>query len=258
MSTKRNNFVGVSERRLQGQVGRFGEDLATNLFNGVNIADDETQIGDVAVFKHGLTFEVKATNSRHSIRILPSQSNRLLEEITDGFLFNKGCYACVMYNGVEPRGKRRGKSKIFSRKLSESNRRKIIADELQEIAMIEIDFLEFWVKNDSTLLKPGVIVSSESKNNRDRAIDLNRTVLHSFFREDSPQRLLLQKKYGLNGWTAQTQQIEFSFIGECQEFRRILPVHFIGSRRTGKIIRGLINSKHNPMQLDLNFNTTQL
>jgi hypothetical protein len=248
--SKRNNFAGLSERRIQGQVGLFGEHLITNLFGGTHVANDyDYPFADVIVEGQCLAIEVKMSNLRHGIRILPEQSLRLLKEVENGFIFTKGLYACACYNGVYGDKTRKGKSMIWSRRFTEGHRRAIIAKEMRHIFLIEIDFLQYWTEKDSSLLKKGCIVSSEGKSGRDSAIELGRRKLLGFLSK-SPQRTLLSEKYGTNKWTVSSEQIEFCFTNTISSTKITLPVHYIGSRNTGAIVKKLITSEHAPIQLD--------
>jgi hypothetical protein len=250
--SKQNNFAGLSERGVQAQVGRFGEDVVTSLLGGERVADNaEYPFADVVVEDSELAIEVKACNGRHSVRILPEQCLRLYNEVTAGFRFTCGVFACVFYNGVHRNKGRDGKSKIWSRRFSEADRRAIISEELRQVFFIDVGFLKDWTAKNPDLLKNGSIVSSEGRSDRDVTIELGRMRLYGFLNH-GPQQSLLRERYGHNRWTVSTKQVEFCFTRQLITTRRIIPVHYIGSRRTGRVVSELISTKHPPIQLDFN------
>lgn len=242
-------FAAIDSRNMFSQIGRMGEIIAESLLLGERVSSDEVYpSADVVNIEEGVVCEVKMCNGRHAIRILPNQINRLGEQVQDGgFVFKTGIYVLVFYKGVdETRG---GKSLLFSRKNSGNNRREIIADELQYIYIIDVSLLVHITKHHPTFYKEGCIVSSQGKKGREGAIYLNRTTLAGFRNRQEPFKRILNERYGPNGWTTGSTQVEFGFTKSDSIVKRDLPVHYIGSRKTARVVKERITSIHPNIKL---------
>lgn len=242
-------FAATDERGLFQLIGDMGERIAESLLLGERVSSDEVYpSADVVNIREGVVCEVKMCNARHAIRILPDQINRLGEQVQDGgFVFKTGLYVLVFYKGVdEARG---GKSLLFSRKISREKRRRVIAEQLQYIYVVDVPLLVHITKNHPDFYRLGCIVSSQGKTGREGAVYLNRTTLAGFRDKQEPFKRILNEEYGPHGWTTGSTQVEFSFTKNDSTIKRDLPVHYIGSRKTARVVKERISSIHPNIQL---------
>ena len=243
-------FAAIDSRNMFYQIGRMGEDIAESLLSGESVAEDYNfPFADVIHIPSGTACQVKMCNGRHAARILPHQISRLDEEVKDGgFAFGTGIYVLVFYRGIDDT--RNGKSLLFSRKNSGEKRREIIAEELQYIYIIDVSLLVHITKRHPDFYKEGCVVSSQGKTGREGAIYLNRTTLAGFRDKQGPFKRILNEKYGPYGWTTVSTQVEFNFVKDDSTIRRNLPVHYIGSRRTSRVVKERVSSVHPDIQLN--------
>lgn len=236
-------------RGIPRTVGDLGEEIAASLLSGERVLGDEVYpSADVANFEKRVLCEVKMCNGRHAARILPDQINRLGEEVRDGgFVFGTGIYVLIFYRGIDR--SRGGKSLLFSRKISRDKRREIIAEELQCAYVVDVPLLVHITEHHPAFYKEGCIVSSQGKKGREGAIYLNRTTLAGFNGKQEPYRRILNEQYGPNGWTTGSTQVEFSFTKGDSIIKRDLPVHYIGSRKTARVVKERVYSTHPNIQL---------
>ncbi|NDB58053.1 hypothetical protein EB001_06385 [bacterium] len=242
-------FAAIDSRNMFSQIGRMGEIIAESLLLGERVSSDEVYpSADVVNIEEGVVCEVKMCNGRHAIRILPNQINRLGEQVQDGgFVFGTGIYVLIFYRGIDR--SRGGKSLLFSRKNSGDKRREIIADELQYIYVVDVPLLVHITKNYPDFYRLGCIVSSQGKTGREGAVYLNRTTLAGFRDKQGPFKKILNEKYGPHGWTTGSTQVEFGFTKGDSIIKRDLPVHYIGSRKTARVVKERISSIHPNIQL---------
>lgn len=242
-------FAAIDSRNMFQQIGRMGEDITTSLLSGECVSDDDGfPFADIVHIPSGIACQVKMCNGRHAVRILPNQINRLGEQVQGGgFVFGTGIYVLVFYKGIDYT--RNGKSLLFSRKNSGEKRREIIAEELQYIYIVDVSLLAHIAKDHPSFFKIGCIVSSQGKTGREGAVYLNRTTLAGFRDKQEPFKKILNEEYGPNGWTTGSTQVEFSFIKGDSTIKRDLPVHYIGSRKTARVVRERISSIHPNIQL---------
>jgi hypothetical protein len=160
MSKKKSIFVGTSLRGIPDQAGRFGEDVAQSLFGGEKIITHEEQrFADLGIPELGIAIEVKACNGRHGVRITPRKCSSLLTEVTDGFIYTYGVVSGVLYQGIHPDGR----SKVFSRKLTESGRRRIYTEDLEGVFTLEVSLIDHLINHHKYLLREGGNVQSIGK-----------------------------------------------------------------------------------------------
>lgn len=249
MSKRKSIFVGTSLRGIPDQAGRFGEDVAQSLFGGEKIVTHEEQrFADLGIPELGMAIEVKACNGQHGVRITPKKCSLLHTEVTDGFVYTTGVVSGVFYGGVYPDGK----SKVFSRKMTETDRRRVYTEDLEDVFTLDVDLMIHLLNNHKYLLRDGGNVQSIGKSGRELVIELGRRFLRGFLSRNSPQKDILRSLYGHNGWTVHSTAIRLQFNDTTGNFHREIPFHYIGSRGTGRKIKSLIANPHAPIQLDFN------
>ncbi len=243
LNKKKAHFIGLNERNILPQVGQFGENLAQALLHGEVVSlNEKYPFADVVNHDSELAVEVKMSNGRHAQRILPSQIERLKEEITPGFLFTRGVYVLIFYHGIHTSKGKRGKSKIWSRKISKARRQEILAEELQYIYLVDVKFLDYLLKRHPRLIKTGAIVSSEGKSGREKVLSLNRSTLASLVGIHSPRpgnlhNALIHKKP-----LVIIEQVKLKFKNPERLIKRSISIRYIGSKETGEVVIGLLNT----------------
>ena len=260
-----NLFAGANERGLLATVGNFGEEIAAALIGGTIVSQEaDYTFADVVHHGLGIAIEVKMANQRHAHRTMPQQIDRLNEGVANtSFLFNHGVYFLICYRGVHRQKKNDGKSLIWSRRNSTKMRKKIIARELQCVYVVDVGFLQYLVQHEPGLLRNGTIVSSVGKSGRETVLYLNRTTLSSFIKRTEESRLLLERALGRHNWCVKTKTVNVSFTGKNEgesnggnenlppneqpnlPLTKTLPVHFIGTRKTGYVIGELLDGRQN-------------
>ncbi len=191
-------------------------------------------------------------NGRHAARILPKQILTLHENVTNTpFLYNTGVYLILFYGGINKKRGYAGKSFLWSRRLSEVNRRIVLAQQMQRIYVMDVPLLNHLALHCPTFFREGCLIASEGKD-RPGAIYLNRQRLRLFFENSSKERRILTDLHGTHGWSTSTTQVEFNFQLGTDAFQRTLPVHYIGSRRTWKVVKPLLQGNPRAFQLDFN------
>lgn len=254
---KGSNFAGVNERGLLATVGYFGEELATAILKGERVSDDEDyDFADVVHHGLGIAIEVKMSNQRHPHRPMPQQIKRLHTGVAGpNFLYSHGVYFLICYRGVIRTRKNDGKSMLWSRKISPIKRKLVIAQELQYIYVVDVEFLHYLAEKEPTFLRNGAIVSSEGRSNRETVLYLNRTTLGGFLKRTEESRLLLERALGRHKWCVATRQVNLCFTGEAEKqeesqgqlslpLRRTIPVYFIGKKSTGNAITSLLDGRN--------------
>ena len=254
---KGSNFAGVNERGLLATVGYFGEELATAILKGERVSDDtDYGFADVVNHGHAIAAEVKMANGRHAHRPMPEQIERLHKGVArPSFLYSHGVYFLICYCGVVETIENKGKSMLWSRRNSCRKRKLLIAQELQYIYVVDVEFLHYLAENEPTFLRNGAIVSSEGRSNRETVLYLNRTTLGGFLKRTEESRLLLERALGRHKWCVATRQVNLCFTGEAEKqeesqgqlslpLRRTIPVYFIGKKSTGKAITSLLDGRN--------------
>jgi hypothetical protein len=243
----------LNERRVLSQVGRFGEEIAATLLKGEMVSDhsEETPFADVVNRKIGLAVQVKMCNSRHAQRPLPKQVVGLFDEIEQPFLFNKGVYTFIFYNGVYSTKGKKGKSKIWSRKFSRGVRRDIIAHDLQYVYILDVRLLRHMVDRPEFIKTGANLYVPEEKPDRGEVLYLNRTLMKGFSEMRESHRKLLDEALGMDKWAVKMVTPKFRFTGDAPaSFDRDIPVHIIGTKRTVMAITSVLGSRLAPIPLE--------
>ena len=231
----KQSFAGLNDRRLFQLIGQFGEKIAASLVQG-DVVSGELQpypFADVINPARGLAVQVKMCNGRHAQRPLPQQVIDLFTEIDDGFLFDKGIYVFVFYRGVHESAGREGKSKLWSRRLTENLRREIIANELQYIYIVDVRFLRSLIDDKRFMKRGGLFYNPDIKPRRDEVLYLNRSFMKGFSMMRESHRCLLDTALGHRRWSVRKTSMKFRFdAGSERRLERVVPVHVIGTRIT--------------------------
>jgi hypothetical protein len=237
----KNSFVGLNARQVLSQVGRIGEEITAALVRGEVVGDHPEIIpfADVVNRNLELAVQVKMCNWRHAQRPLPKQVVDLFQEIEYPFLFNKGMYAFIFYRGIHNSRKKKnvGKSKIWSRKFTRGVRRDIIVRELQYIYLLDVRLLRFMVDRPEFIKSGAIVYIPEEKPTRGEVLYLNRTFMKGFPEGKESHRMLLDKALGKGRWSIKTVTSRFRFVHGIEgSFRRSIPVHVVGLRKTVKAL----------------------
>jgi hypothetical protein len=254
-SSGKSSFIGLNERQVLRQVGRFGEEIAAALLDGEMVSDhsEATPFADVVNRKIGLAVQVKMCNGRHAQRPLPKQVVDLFNEIEEPFLFNKGVYAFIFYIGIYNSKKKNnaGKSKIWSRKFSRGMRREIIAKELQYIYIIDVRLLRYMAHRPEFMKEGANLYVPEEKPTRGRVLYLNRTFMKGFREMRESHRELLDVALGRDKWAVKTVTKKFRFTeGVPVSFERSIPVYVVGTKRTVRAAMSVLNDRLAPIPLE--------
>jgi hypothetical protein len=253
-SSGKNSFIGLNERGVLRQVGRFGEEIAATLLDGEMVSDhsEATPFADVVNRKISLAVQVKMCNGRHAQRPLPKQVIDLFKEIEQPFLFNKGVYTFIFYNGIHSyKSGHRGKSKIWSRKFSRGMRREIIAHELQYVYILDVRLLRYLTDCPEFLKEGANLYVPEEKPTRGRVLYLNRTFMKGFREMRESHRELLDVALGPDKWAVKTVTKKFRFTeGVPVSFDRSIPVYVIGTKRTVRAAMSVLSGRLAPIPLE--------
>lgn len=244
-TSARRMFAALSERGILGQVGLFAERVVAKTLRGTVLADDdnvECEYADVINIASGLAVQVKACNARHCHRIGPSQIKRLYKETRYGFLLTNGFYALVFYRGVHKTTKREGKSKFFSRRFSSSDRRRVIAEDLQYIYVMGVKLMRRLLKVEPLMKRGAIVYNPRHHESRSTVLGLNRQFMAGFIQPKKFHRRLLYQVYG-RGWISRTVYKELTFDGNGSgTFRRDIPIHVVGGRNA-KVVLSILKSE---------------
>jgi hypothetical protein len=250
----RNSFTGLNERQVLGQVGRFGEEIAAALLDGEMVSDhsEQTPFADVVNRKIDLAVQVKMCNGRHAQRPLPKQVIDLFKEIEQPFLFNKGVYTFIFYNGVHSyKSGHPGKSKLWSRKFSRGMRREIIAHELQYVYILDVRLLRYLTDCPEFLKEGANLYVPEEKPNRGKVLYLNRTFMKGFKEMRESHRKLLDTALGRGKWDVEAITRKFRFTGGVEGLlERKISVHIVGSKQTVRAVMSVLDDRLAPIPLE--------
>lgn len=245
-------------------VGRCGEDMTAALLGGKVISNRANLEVTLDVFEEskGVGVEAKMANRTHRHRPVVGQIARLYENVLDADDWLKyvktGVYSLIFYDGVgETKGKRgckaKRKSKIMSPKMSRERRRAILAKELQFIYLVDVALMNYLgvqpeFKHLRELMSHAAFVDSDKLYRQDYTmLCLTRTFLKGFMAGEEMDELhkhALEKTYGEDGWVVEERVVKMRFKHkDGHSFVKEVPIRKIGSKKTVKVLRGLITRK---------------
>ncbi len=260
------NFCAASDRVI-GTVSAFGEELLAHLVGGTVVSQEEefVNLADVYISRQKLAVQVKMCNGRHAHRPTVGQIANLHKETEGtGFLVqvSMGVYALVFYMGIHTSVKhgKRGKSKLLSRKIGRTERRVILANELQYVYILDVRLMQHLATSMEfrhlRRRSSEVIVCDRFKSNRERQtliLCLNRNFLKGFIknrlRQDCQQAL--DQAFGTGRWSVAEDMTQLRFSADDGgEFGKTIPIRVIGGKKTVSTVRHLLSRKlGEPMHL---------